>query len=172
MIGEIRDLETAEIAIQSALTGHLVFSTLHTNDSATSVTRLLDMGIEPFLVASSVIGVIAQRLVRKICPYCKVPYKPTAEELKEVGLENFEGELFKGMGCEHCMGTGYIGRTAIYEILIVDKDVKRAILENRDSDVIKALAVEKGMKTLRMDGAEKVKMGITTVEEVLRVTRG
>ena len=172
MIGEIRDLETAEIAIQSALTGHLVFSTLHTNDSATSVTRLLDMGIEPFLVASSVIGVIAQRLVRKICPYCKVPYKPTAEELKEIGLENFGGELFKGMGCEHCMGTGYIGRTAIYEILIVDKDVKRAILENKDSDIIKTLAVEKGMKTLRMDGAEKVKMGITTVEEVLRVTRG
>lgn len=172
MIGEIRDVETAEIAIQSALTGHLVFSTLHTNDSASSVTRLLDMGVEPFLVASSVIGVVAQRLVRKICPYCKVPYKPTAEELREIGLSHFDGELYKGMGCEHCMGTGYSGRTAIYEILTVDKDIKRAILESRDADVIKNLAVEKGMKTLRMDGAEKVKRGITTVKEVLRVTRG
>ncbi|WP_163327737.1 type II secretion system ATPase GspE [Desulfurobacterium thermolithotrophum] len=172
MIGEIRDIETAEIAIQSALTGHLVFSTLHTNDSATSVTRLLDMGIEPFLVASSVIGVIAQRLVRKICPHCKTSYKPTDEELREIGLTNFEGKLFKGAGCEHCMGTGYLGRTAIYEILVVDKEIRSAVLESKDADVIKNLAVKKGMKTLRMDGAEKVKLGITTIEEVLRVTRG
>jgi type II secretion system protein E len=172
MIGEIRDVETAEIAIQSALTGHLVFSTLHTNDAASSVTRLIDMKIEPFLVASSVIGVIAQRLVRKICPYCKEPYTPTKEELKELGIESFNGNFFKGKGCENCMGTGYLGRTAIYEILVVDKNVRKAILDEKDSDIIKELAVKNGMKTLRMDGAEKVKMGITTTEEVLRVTRG
>jgi type II secretion system protein E len=172
MIGEIRDVETAEIAIQAALTGHLVFSTLHTNDSATSVTRLLDMGIEPFLVASSVVGVIAQRLVRKVCPYCKEEYTPTFEELRELGIENFKGSFYRGRGCENCMGTGYLGRTAIYEILIVDGRIRKAILENKDSDEIKRLAVNRGMKTLRMDGAEKVKMGITTPEEVLRVTRG
>ncbi len=172
MIGEIRDVETAEIAIQSALTGHLVFSTLHTNDAASSVTRLIDMKIEPFLVASSVIGVIAQRLVRKICPYCKEAYTPTKEELKELGIEDFKGKLFKSRGCENCMGTGYLGRTAIYEILVVDKNVRKAILDKKDSDIIKELAIKNGMKTLRMDGAEKVKMGITTTEEVLRVTRG
>ncbi|TCK06481.1 type II secretion system ATPase GspE [Phorcysia thermohydrogeniphila] len=172
MIGEIRDVETAEIAIQAALTGHLVFSTLHTNDAASSVTRLLDMGIEPFLVASSVVGVIAQRLVRKVCPYCKEEYTPTFEELRELGIENFKGSFYRGKGCENCMGTGYLGRTAIYEILLVDSAVRRAILDNRDSDEIKKLAVDRGMKTLRVDGAEKVKMGITTPEEVLRVTRG
>ncbi len=172
MIGEIRDLETAEIAIQSALTGHLVFSTLHTNDAASSVTRLLDMGIEAFLVASSVIGVIAQRLVRKICPYCKESYEPSEEELREVGLLGFSGRLFRGRGCEKCMGTGYLGRTAIYEILLVGKLVRKLILEGRDSEEIKEAAIKEGMRTLRMDGAEKVKMGITTVEEVLRVTRG
>jgi len=172
MIGEIRDVETAEIAIQAALTGHLVFSTLHTNDSATSVTRLLDMGIEPFLVASSVVGVVAQRLVRKVCPYCKESYRPSLEELRELGIEDFSGYFYRGKGCENCMGTGYLGRTAIYEILVVDGRIRKAILENRDSDEIKEIAVKAGMKTLRMDGAEKVKMGVTTPEEVLRVTRG
>ncbi len=172
MIGEIRDLETAEIAIQSALTGHLVFSTLHTNDAASSVTRLLDMGIEAFLVASSVIGVIAQRLVRKICPYCKEAYSPTPEELRELGIPEFKGKLYRGKGCDKCMGTGYLGRTAIYEILLVDKYVRKLILEGKDAEDIKDAAVRNGMKTLRMDGAEKVKLGITTVEEVLRVTRG
>jgi type II secretion system protein E len=172
MIGEIRDLETAEIAIQSALTGHLVFSTLHTNDSATSVTRLLEMGIERFLVASSVTAVIAQRLVRKVCPYCKEEYVPFSEELKELGIEGSVQTLWRGRGCENCMNTGYLGRTAIYEILVVTKQVRRAILEGRDADEIKAIAVKSGMKTLKMDGARKVKMGITTPEEVLRVTRG
>ncbi|SMO64798.1 general secretion pathway protein E/type IV pilus assembly protein PilB [Balnearium lithotrophicum] len=172
MIGEIRDTETAEIAIQSALTGHLVFSTLHTNDAPSSVTRLLDMGIEPFLVASSVIGVIAQRLVRKVCPYCKEAYTPTPEELRDLGINDYGGKFYRGRGCEYCMGTGYLGRTAIYEILTVDKDIRRYILSGKDSDEIKELAVKKGMKTLRMDGAEKVKMGVTTPEEVLRVTRG
>jgi len=171
MIGEIRDIETAEIAIQSALTGHLVFSTLHTNDAPSSITRLIDMGIEPFLVASSVIGVVAQRLVRKICPYCKQAYKPSMEELVELGVKEYDGNFFKGEGCERCMYTGYLGRTGIYEILIVDKDVRRAILETKDSDLIRNIALRKGMRTLRMDGAEKVKRGITTASEVLRVTR-
>ena len=172
MVGEIRDIETAEIAIQSALTGHLVFSTLHTNDAPTSVTRLTDMGIEPFLVASSVIGVVAQRLVRRVCPYCKESYKPSKEELEELGIDDFNGKLYRGRGCERCMFTGYLGRTGIYEILVVDKDVRRTILETKDADLIREVAVKKGMKTLRMDGAEKVKRGITTVSEVLRVTRG
>jgi len=171
MIGEIRDTETAEIAIQSALTGHLVFSTLHTNDAPSSITRLVDMEIEPFLVASSVIGVIAQRLVRKVCPYCKELYVPTSEEKRELGLEDFDGKFARGKGCEHCLGTGYLGRTAIYEILPVDKEVKKMILERRDSDEIKEAAVKRGMKTLKMDGALKVAMGITTPEEVLRVAR-
>ena len=171
MVGEIRDTETAEIAIQSALTGHLVFSTLHTNDAPSSITRLTDMGIEPFLVASSVIGVVAQRLVRKVCPYCKELYTPTDEEKRELGLTEFNGKFARGRGCEHCLGTGYLGRTAIYEILTVDKEVKRLILERRDSDEIKERAVKRGMKTLKMDGAVKVAMGITTPEEVLRVAR-
>ena len=171
MVGEIRDTETAEIAIQSALTGHLVFSTLHTNDAPSSITRLVDMGIEPFLVASSVIGVIAQRLVRKVCPYCKELYTPTQEEKRELGLEEFKGNFARGRGCEHCLGTGYLGRTAIYEILPVNREIKRLILERRDSDEIKERAVAGGMKTLKMDGALKVAMGITTPEEVLRVAR-
>ena len=172
MVGEIRDRETAEIAIQAALTGHLVFSTLHTNDAPSSITRLVDMRIEPFLVASSVVGVIAQRLVRKVCPYCKEPYTPTLQELRDLGLNDFSGSFYRGKGCEHCMNTGYLGRTAIYEILVVDKEIKKLILEGKDSDEIKEVAVSKGMKTLRDDGAQKVKMGITTPEEVLRVTRG
>ncbi len=172
MVGEIRDRETAEIAVQAALTGHLVFSTLHTNDAPSSITRLVDMGIEPFLVASSVVGVVAQRLVRKVCPYCKVSYEPSNQELKDLGIPDFKGLFYRGKGCEHCMGTGYLGRTAIYEILIVDKDVRKLILKGSDSDEIKEFAVKRGMRTLKMDGAEKVKMGITTPEEVLRVTRG
>ncbi len=171
MVGEIRDRETAEIAIQAALTGHLVFSTLHTNDAPSSVIRLTDMGIEPFLVTSSVIGVIAQRLVRKVCPYCKEEYSPSLEERREIGLENFEGKFFKGKGCEHCLGTGYLGRTAIYEILPIDEEIKKLILQGKESSEIKKKAVEKGMKTLKMDGALKVAMGITTPEEVLRVAR-
>ena len=172
MVGEIRDRETAEISIQAALTGHLVFSTLHTNDAPSSVVRLVDMGIEPFLVASSVIGVIAQRLVRKVCPYCKISYKPSSQELKDLGIQNYEGLFYRGKGCEHCLGTGYLGRTAVYEILVVDKEIRKLILEGKDSDEIKEFAVKRGMRTLRMDGAKKVIMGITTPEEVLRVTRG
>jgi general secretion pathway protein E len=175
MVGEIRDLETARIAIQAALTGHLVFSTLHTNDAPSSVTRLLDIGIEPYLVASSVIAVIAQRLVRVICPECRSEYEPANEELEEIGLTREDlggdGQIFLGMGCERCIETGYVGRTAIYEILPIVEDVRELIISRAGASVIKEAAAKRGMRTLRMDGARKVIEGGTTIEEVLRVTQ-
>ncbi len=174
MIGEIRDLETAEIAIQASLTGHLVFSTLHTNDSAGAVTRLIDMGIEPFLVSSSVVGILAQRLVRVICPHCKVSHTPAEAELEELGLDaaKLSSPSFShGKGCEHCFQTGYHGRTGIYELLLTSDRVNKLILQNVDANAIKEEALQEGMKTLRFDGALKVLQGITTIEEVLRVTQ-
>ena len=174
MVGEIRDTETAEIAIQASLTGHLVFSTLHTNDAAGAVTRLVDMGIEPYLVASSVIAMIAQRLVRVICQNCKEGYKPPPEELSQVGIKKgdlTDGLLWRGKGCDSCLQTGYMGRTGIYEILIVDNEIRKMILEQADSNEIKKRAVSKGMLTLRADGLKKTMDGITTVEEVMRVTQ-
>ncbi|MFH1094447.1 MAG: type II secretion system ATPase GspE [Candidatus Omnitrophota bacterium] len=174
MVGEIRDLETAELAIRTALTGHLVFSTLHTNDAPGAITRLLDMGIEPYLVASSLNCVIAQRLVRVICPACKEPFKPHNELIDEFGIhrDRFQGkDLYKGKGCENCKFTGYIGRTAIFEILKIDDMVKEMILDHSPSNMIKQKAVVKGMKTLRLSGWEKVVSGITTPEEVMRVTQ-
>jgi general secretion pathway protein E len=174
MIGEIRDLETAEIAIQASLTGHLVFSTLHTNDSAGAVTRLIDMGIEPFLVCSSVIGILAQRLVRVICPHCKVAYRPSNAELEELGLNPtvVKSPVFHhGKGCEQCFQTGYHGRTGIYELLLTTDKTNKLILRSSDSNMIKEAAVKDGMRTLREDGAYKVLKGITTIEEVLRVTQ-
>ncbi|MEO0131194.1 MAG: type II secretion system ATPase GspE [candidate division WOR-3 bacterium] len=169
MVGEIRDLETAEIAVQAALTGHLVFSTLHTNNAATAVTRLVDIGVEPYLIASSLIGVLAQRLVRKICSACKEGYQPKPEVLKYLGLEE-KMQLFRGKGCEECNNTGYRGRTGVFELLIVDDTIREMILKNRSANEINQIAVSKGMKTMRDDGFEKVKKGITTIEEVLRVT--
>src|SRR5579884_2624374 len=172
MVGEIRDTETAEIAIQASLTGHLVFSTLHTNDSAGAITRLLDMGIEPFLVSSSVVAIIAQRLVRQICPECRVSYRPTAEELGKLGLKQIGDRLFyRGKGCAHCINTGYRGRSGIYEILVLDDEIRNLILSKVDSSRIKAKAVSKGMVTLREDGARRIMTGMTTTEEVLRVTQ-
>jgi general secretion pathway protein E len=174
MIGEIRDGETAKIAIQAALTGHLVFSTLHTNDSASSVTRLLDIGVEPYLVASSVICVIAQRLVRVICKECKSLYEPTAEELRDIGLtlaDLPDRQIAVGMGCSFCFETGYVGRTAIYEILTITEAVREGVLARQGAATIKDKAMAQGLKTLRMDGARKVIEGLTTVEEVLRVTQ-
>ena len=174
MIGEIRDLETAEIAIQASLTGHLVFSTLHTNDSAGAVTRLVDMGIEPFLVCSSVIGILAQRLVRVICPHCKVAYKPSNAELEELGFNpaELQNPLFHhGKGCDHCFQTGYHGRTGIYELLLTTDKINKLILSSADSNQIKETAIQEGMRMLRHDGAQKVLKGITTIEEVLRVTQ-
>ncbi|HON37250.1 MAG: type II secretion system ATPase GspE [Desulfomonilia bacterium] len=175
LVGEIRDLETAEIAIQAALTGHLVFSTLHTNDSASAVTRLIDMGIEPFLVTSSVNAILAQRLVRKICPACKQEYFPEDESLLEIGLSkemlDKEGYLYRGAGCSECIGTGYKGRTGIYEILFMSDAIRSTVLKTSDSNAIKQVAVGEGLHTLRQDGARKVEDGVTTIEEVLRVTQ-
>jgi general secretion pathway protein E len=177
MVGEIRDLETAEIAIQASLTGHLVFSTVHTNDAAGAVTRLVDMGVEPFLVASSLIGVLAQRLVRVLCKDCRMPYLPTPEELKEIGLtqekvrEGSGGMLYKPAGCDQCNHTGYRGRTGIYEMMLLDDDLRQLVLKNVDSGTIKRQAVSRGMRTLMDDGAQKVVRGITSVAEVLSVTQ-
>jgi len=174
MVGEIRDLVTAEIAIQASLTGHLVFSTLHTNDAAGAVTRLIDMGVEPFLVASSVNAILAQRLVRMICGHCKEQYAPLPEEVEEIGISKGdlpEGGLWRGAGCDHCLGTGYLGRTGIYELLLVTDSIKAAVLRNPDSGTIKKTALSQGMRTLRQDGARKIISGTTTIEEVLRVTQ-
>ncbi len=172
MVGEIRDVETAGIAIHASLTGHLVFSTLHTNDAAGAVTRLLDMGIEPFLVSSSVVAVIAQRLVRKICPECRTAYRPGAEECQKLGLDlNEEYSFFKASGCSHCLKTGFKGRFGIYEILLLDDELRNMILSKLDSTLIKAKAVSKGMLSLRGDGALRVVAGLTTTDEVLRVTQ-
>jgi general secretion pathway protein E len=173
LVGEVRDAETAEIAIQAALTGHLVFSTLHTNDAASAITRLVDMGVEPFLVASVVRAIIAQRLVRVICPECKEEYVPEAEGLREAGIDpsRLEGKrIYRGKGCPACSQTGYRGRTGIYEILIVTEGIRQLIMKKADSATIGRLAISEGMRTLREDGARKVMAGITTLEEVLRVT--
>ncbi|MGQ9570356.1 MAG: type II secretion system ATPase GspE [Thermodesulfovibrionales bacterium] len=172
MIGEIRDLETAEIAIQSALTGHLVFSTLHTNDAPSAITRLLDMGVENFLLSSTIRGILAQRLVRVICPSCKevAPSTVDKEELAILGIAS-DALLFRGRRCEKCAFTGYYGRSGIFELLVVDDDIRKLILKRADSNQIREIARRHGMKTLLEDGAKKVKMGITTLSEVLRVTQ-
>jgi general secretion pathway protein E len=174
LVGEIRDLETAEIAIQAALTGHLVFSTLHTNDAASAVTRLIDMGVEPFLITSSVLAIVAQRLVRTICPHCKQPAEMTNKVAAELnfGLNDLaDACLLCGSGCEKCLETGYLGRTGIYEILNISEEIKKTILATPDANAIKKVAVKEGMKTLRQDGADKILNGISTAEEVLRVTQ-
>ncbi len=176
MVGEIRDLETAEIAIQASLTGHLVFSTLHTNDAAGAVTRLLDMGVEPFLVSSSVLAILAQRLVRLICKQCKERYQPDIALVKEIGLDRtdnapFDGFFYRGKGCAACLHTGYRGRTGIYELLVVDDGIRSLIMSGADSNVIKRQAMKGEMRTLLHDGVHKVAQGVTTVEEVLRVTQ-
>lgn len=175
MIGEIRDLETAEIAIQASLTGHLVLSTLHTNDSASAVIRLVDMGIEPYLISSSVIAVMAQRLLRTICPQCKSPYEPQQkmvsvyDEREKTLLE--QGQLYKGLGCESCLNTGYLGRSGIFELLVIDDNIKELTTKRQGSHIIKQAAVDKGMNTLREDGLRKALTGQTTLEEVLRITQ-
>ena len=172
MVGEIRDLETAEIAIQSALTGHLVFSTLHTNDAATTVTRLMDMGVEPFLISSSLTGVVAQRLVRTICDDCKTSYKPPAKALKQLGMEETQDVTFyKGEGCKKCHNSGYKGRIGLIELLHLNEALRELIVAKASADAIKKTAIEAGMKTMREDGFKKVLNGVTTIEEVLRVTQ-
>ncbi|MFI5290958.1 MAG: GspE/PulE family protein, partial [Polyangia bacterium] len=192
MVGEIRDGETAGMAIQASLTGHLVFSTVHTNDAAGAITRLVDMGIEPFLVASSLVGLLAQRLVRRLCPDCRVLYTPSEEELLKVGIDPqafFSGSLripplrtkitppptgklyqAREGGCGKCSKSGYLGRLGIYELLLIDNEIRQLALKNTDSNSIKQAAVRSGMRTLRDDGAAKVLVGVTTLEEVLMVT--
>jgi general secretion pathway protein E len=192
MVGEIRDSETAGMAITASLTGHLVFSTIHTNDAAGAITRLVDMGIEPFLVASSLVGLLAQRLVRRVCPDCRELYRPTAEELEKVNIpaEDFfagrlglarirtstkpptPGMLYRARqtGCQRCSKTGYTGRTGIYELLLISDEIRTLALKNVDSTQLKRAAVAHGMRTLRDDGALKVRAGMTTIEEVMLVT--
>ncbi len=170
LVGEIRDLETAEIAIQSALTGHLVFSTLHTNDSPGAVTRLVDLGVEPYLITSSVKAIAAQRLVRILCPRCKLEYLPDASERALLNI-NKDVKIFKHKGCAYCFGTGYTGRQAIFEIMEINDAIKSVILSTSDANQIKKSAVGQGMTTLRQDGISKVLQGITSIEEVVRVTQ-
>ena len=175
LVGEIRDIETADMAIQAALTGHLVFSTLHTNDAASAVTRLIDMGVEPFLVSSSVNAIMAQRLVRKICPHCREAYRPAPESLDQLDLppEFHDTDLYLGRGCEECLHTGYQGRLGIYELIVLSEHIRSIILTTSDAGQIKREAMadpENPMLTLRMDGLQKVLDGVTTLEEVFRVT--
>jgi len=170
MVGEVRDQETARMVIQSSLTGHLVFSTLHTNDAAGAITRMLDLGVEPYLVASSVCGVLAQRLVRTLCPTCKEEVKADSQKMLELGLNYAAFEkVYRSVGCEKCFKTGYLGRTGIYELMVVNDDVRQCIYQRDTAGAIKKVALESGMTTLRMDGLEKVEKGMTSLEEVLRV---
>ena len=175
MVGEMRDTETAQIAIQSALTGHLVFSTVHTNSAPATITRLIDMGIEPFLVSSSIIGVLAQRLVRRICSDCRKSYQPHPEQLRELGIKEvsfrkLDRQFFRGDGCDNCRQTGYRGRIGIHELLVMSEGVKNTILESSDSDTIKKQGLKEKMITLRRDGVNKILHGFTTAEEILSIT--
>src|ERR671937_1285177 len=170
MVGEIRDLETGGIAIKAALTGHLVLSTLHTNDAPSTITRMVDMGIEPFNVASAVNLIVAQRLVRRICKECKQQHEYTPEEMHAFGIEKKEGPFFKGAGCDTCAGTGYRGRQGLYEVMALSSPLRREILKGASTEELRDLAVKEGMLTLRMDGMLKVKKGITTLEEVVKET--
>jgi general secretion pathway protein E len=176
MVGEIRDLETAEIAIRAALTGHLVFSTLHTNDAPSAITRLIDMGAEDYLIASSLLGVLAQRLVRVICPHCKTEIHPVPEMLAEIGFRSGNPEMgvnhfYEGRGCDQCSNTGFIGRVGIYELMTINDDIRKLSIGKADSNQIRKKATENGMRSLRDDGWLKVRQGITTIAEVLRVTQ-
>jgi general secretion pathway protein E len=174
MVGEIRDLETAELSIQASLTGHLVLSTLHTNDSAGAFPRMLDFGVEPFLIATSILGVVAQRLVRILCPHCKLQYEPSDVELSMLSIPRElarKSSICKPVGCEHCNQKGYTGRTNIQELLVVNDDIRSLILKRADGNTIKKQAVANGMSTFRDNGIEKVLAGITSIEEVLSNTQ-
>jgi general secretion pathway protein E len=172
MVGEIRDAETAEISIQAALTGHLVFSTLHTNDAAGAISRLLEMGVEDYLLASSLLGVLAQRLVRKVCERCRTPAELGVEAMREIaGPGGGDVQVYEGRGCEECSSTGYRGRSGIFELLNVSEAIRQLILKRASADIIKEAAVRQGMRTLREDGWQKVRTGVTTVAEVVRVTQ-
>jgi len=170
LVGEIRDAETVTIAIEAALTGHLVFSTIHTNDAAGAITRLMDMQIEPFLISSSLVGVLAQRLVRTICEKCRESYTVDAEVLRKLGVKTEQTKFYRGRGCHDCKRTGYTKRIGLYELLIVDEDIRRLMLARASGKEIKAVAIKKGMVSIRMDGLRKAEKGITTIEEVLKAT--
>jgi general secretion pathway protein E len=175
MVGEMRDLETAEEAIQAALTGHLVFSTLHTNDAASTLTRLKDLGILPYLINASLLGVVAQRLVRTICPHCRTPMHPAAEDLALWGLEDLftpKDTLYHGLGCEYCRNTGYQGREGLFEVVPFDAALGEGLDAGTDLEGLRRLIRSRGIKGLFQDGMEKVRAGKTTIEEVLRVTGG
>ncbi|MBI1976534.1 MAG: Flp pilus assembly complex ATPase component TadA, partial [Candidatus Omnitrophica bacterium] len=171
MVGEIRDAETANIAIQAALTGHLILSTLHTNDAPGAVTRLIDMGVKPYLVASTLQGILAQRLIRTVCSSCKVPYSPTQDELKVLQEVPGEGQYFKGKGCDQCGKTGFRGRVGIYELFKMEEPIRELIFKRSPANQIRAKARELGMRTLKEDGLVKVKLGWSTVEEIFRVAQ-
>jgi len=171
MIGEIRDLETAQIAVQASLTGHLVFATLHTNDAVSAVTRLVDMGVEPFLLASSMIGVGAQRLVRLLCLECRKPFRPEAAQLRALGFSPTQGTFFSAHGCPACNHTGYKGRTGIYELLVVDDDLRRLIHDRASEQSLRDQAIARGTRSLRDDGMRLAAEGAISLEEVVRVTR-
>jgi general secretion pathway protein E len=172
MVGEIRDRETAEIAINASLTGHLVLSTLHTNDAPGAATRLFDMGVEPFLVSSSLLGVVAQRLIRRVCTKCREPHALTQAELEEIGLTAVppQAQTYRAAGCPACSNSGYSGRTVIHELMVVDDTIRSLIIKRSDSGAIKKAAVAAGMRTLREDGVNKVLQGITTLDELMRAT--
>ena len=175
MVGEIRDVETVEIAIQASLTGHLVFSTLHTNNAVGAVTRLIDMGVEPFLITSSLSAVIAQRLVRKVCPHCSEEYRPPAELLERLAINEeivSNGSFVLGAGCDHCFNTGYMGRVGIFEIFVIDDMIRRKVLAGADSVEISKMAKKNGLITLREDGIRRAREGVTTLDEVLRIAHG
>ncbi|MBI5446159.1 MAG: Flp pilus assembly complex ATPase component TadA, partial [Deltaproteobacteria bacterium] len=173
LVGEIRDPETGSIAAEAALTGHLVLSTLHTNDAPQAVTRLMEMGIQPFLIAPTLVGVLAQRLVRRICPHCKVPHEPTAAEAALASVEELVGKVtfHAGKGCGFCAGSGYKGRTAVHEILKLDEEIRQLISEKASTTEIRRVAAGKGFRDLRFDGLRKAVAGVTTLAEVIRVTK-
>jgi general secretion pathway protein E len=175
MIGEMRDTETARIAVQAALTGHKVLSTLHTNDAPSSVTRMLDMQVEDYLLTSTLDGILAQRLVRRLCPHCREAYRPEPQWLRETGIDRLGGDgtpqLYRAVGCPRCEQTGYRGRTTILELLVMNDAVRQVILEQRSADAIRDVAVREGMIPMREDGYKKALTGVTTVEEVERVTQ-
>jgi len=176
MVGEIRDLETAEIAIRAALTGHLVFSTLHTNDAPSAIARLIDMGAEDYLIASSLLGILAQRLVRVICPHCKTETFPVPKMLEEIEFrlgkpKDGPDRFYEGCGCDQCSHTGFIGRVGIYELMLMNDEIRKLTVGKADSNEIRKKALENGMRCLRDDGWLKVRQGITSISEVLRVTQ-
>ncbi|MCB0370795.1 MAG: Flp pilus assembly complex ATPase component TadA, partial [Bdellovibrionales bacterium] len=174
MVGEIRDLETSELAINSSLTGHLVLSTLHTNDAAGAFPRLIDIGAEPFLIATSILGVISQRLVRVLCPHCKAPYEPSDFELNSLGINRqqaMNAHISKAVGCNQCNQKGYVGRTLIQELLTVTDDIRTLIMQKKDGNTIKKQAILNGMVTFRDHGVQKVLQGITTIEELFSNTQ-